>query len=42
MPDFLRQKEVQKRHLIDLKVSYESQLDEKEREVSRLKEKAAK
>jgi hypothetical protein len=41
VPDFDRQREVQKRHLLDLKLNYEQQLDEKERELTKLKEKLA-
>lgn len=35
-------KEGQKRNLTDLRLTYESQLDEKERELVRLKEKSSK
>jgi hypothetical protein len=37
-----RMKEGQKRNLTDLRLTYESQLDEKERELVRLKEKSSK
>lgn len=40
--DVERLKEAQRRHLVDLKVNYESQLDDKERELNRLKEKSLK
>lgn len=42
VPDVLQQKERQKRHLVELKLNYEGQLDEKERELARLKEKVLK
>lgn len=35
-------REVQRRRLLELKLSYEGQLDDKERELTRIKEKLAK
>lgn len=40
--DVERHREFQKRRLLELKLSYEGQLDDKERELTRLKEKLAK
>lgn len=37
-----RMREAQKRHFTDLKLRYESELDEKERDMQRFKEKSAK
>ena len=35
-PDIERQRDTQKRHLLDLKLGYETQLDDKEEELKQL------
>lgn len=40
--DLDRMRETQRRHIVELKLKYESQLDDKERELTKLKEKIAK